>query len=461
MREHNCGPASSRKKNRGASSGRCGRSTRIPLVWSAHFLNRPHDAGLSPVLACNCDSSKMTPKRGGPQQLLEAAVHALDSGDTSLLLERRATKKKGKKKGGGGGGGATAEGELPIHHAVRTNATDALQKMLMQEHGLQEELLLAQGAKGWLPLHYAVQTRQVETVRMLCGRSNGGADIDLSGDLVMRQVVTADTTGRLPIHYAMEASDCATMLELAASGSEDQLTTPDPSSGATAIHHVAKIGAPDLVDAMISPLADSARRTVLLYNCDADGRLPVHCAVLGGDRKSTHALGYVHPGPGIASSAAQAARTTSPADAPDQSVEGGDATGEATGDEVDHGGMTTIPMLTPDRHGKTPVDYAFDIIEEAKENAELTITQSDSEWNTELQAVVASHAEAQQAWEQDCAHKDAELAEKDQIIEALQAEVARLKQSMEAVTAAAAAAASDAAASAVEASAEEGVPPGS
>jgi ankyrin repeat protein len=380
---------------------------------------------------------------------LDDAVDALDSGDTSLLLVRTATNTKGKKKGGGGVGGG---GELPIHHAARTKATDALCKILMRKHGLQEQQLLAQGTKGMLPLHYAVKTRHVDTVSILCGRGDRGGEISLEGGLMVRQLSTADTAGRLPIHYAMEASDTATMLELVASGSEDQLITPDPSTGTSAIHHAAKAGASDLVDAMVSPLVDSARRTVLLHKCNEDGRLPVHYAVLAGDRKSTRSLGYVERNPPIPSSDAPGT-----AESTQKRIDDSVAENVRQGAETVDGVMSVIPMATADRHGKIPIDYAFDLVEEAKAHAELVIARADAEWSAELDSVVSSHTEAQAALAEECAQKDAELAEKQGIIEALQAEVVSMKRQLEELTVAAGAAA--AAGAAVEEIAEEGVPP--
>ena len=375
-------------------------------------------------------------------------MDALDSGDTSLLLMRTTANAKAKKKGGGDGG-AAAQGELPIHHAARTKATDALCKMLMRKYGLQEEQLLAHGTGGMLPLHYAVKTRHVDTVRILCGQGDRGGENSLEGDLMMRQVSTADTAGRLPIHYAMEASDTATMLELVASGSEDQLITPDPSTGTSPIHHAAKAGASDLVDAMVSPLADSARRTVLLHKCNEDGRLPVHYAVLAGDRKSTRALGYVEHNPPMAWSDAPGT-----VESTQERIDDSAAEKARQGAELVDGAMPVIPMFTADRHGKFPIDYAFDLVEEARAHADLVIARADADWSAELEAVVSSHTEAQAAL---VAQKDAELAEKQGTIEALQAEVASMKRQLEELTAAAgAAAAGDAA---VEASAEEGVPP--
>ncbi len=441
------------------------RSTWLVCPSSGHI-----SASLSQItLACTRTSTSTggTPKRGGPQQLLDDAVDALDSGDTSKLLERTPTKRQGKRKnkrGGGGGdaGGAAAQGDLPIHHAARVKATEALCKMLMREHGLQEQLLLAQGAGGKLPLHYAVQTRNADIVSILCGRGDRGVELGLAGDLIARQVATADTAGRLPIHYAMEASDHATMLELVASGSQAQLTTPDPSTGTTAIHHAAKASASDLVDAMISPLAHSARRAVLLHNRDEDDRLPVHCAVLSGDRKSTRALGFVDsepnfPSPDTKDAAASTFLRHSPrADVPtDQTAtrKGEPGTAEVTtgmgGDD-----MPMSLMLVTDRHGKTPVDYAFDAVEEAKADAELTMTTSDRDWHVQLEAVVASNAEAQAALVEECAQKDAALAEMQATIEALEAEVASMKQLIQELTAA-----PKGADTAAEASAEEGVPP--
>jgi ankyrin repeat protein len=383
-------------------------------------------------------------------------VDALDSGDTSLLLVRTATKSKGKgkKKVSGSGGDTTAQGELPIHHAARVKATEALCKMLMREHGLQEQLLLAHGAGGKLPLHYAAKTRHADTVSILCGRGDRGGALGLGGDLIARQVATADTGGRLPIHYAMESSDHATMLELVACGSQDQLTTPDPSTGTTAIHHAAKAGASDLVDAMISPLVHSSRRAALLHNCDEEGRLPVHCAVLAGDRKSTRALGFVDSGPTVPSPDTQdAAESTLLENSPRADV----PTGEAATTEVTTGsggdGTPTIPLLATDLHGKTALDYTFDAVDEAKADAELVITKSENDWNTDLDAVVASNDEAQAALVEDCAQKDAELVAKQATIEALQAEVASMKQRIQELTAVGATAGMDGA------SAEEGVPP--
>ena len=387
-------------------------------------------------------------KKGGPQQLLDDALQALESGDSSLLLERSAVKggKKNKK---------AQQGELPIHHAARTKAVESMRKMLAPEHGgssLQEEQLLAQGAGGRLPLHYAVQTRHVDTVNELVGAGS----VAIDGGLTLQQVGTADGGGMLPVHYAMKSGDHATMHALVASGSEEQLTTPDPGSGETAIHHAARAGASDLVEAMIAPLGppESAGRHAVLHAADKEGRLPVHCAVLAGDRTSALVLGGAAP----------------PSGSGDGQGGGGRGTDAA-------GVQSPTPMLAADRHGKLALDYALDMAAQAKENAELTLTRSDADWTSELEAVVVSHTESMAAMTAESEEKDAQLAAQQETIDELQTEVASLKQQIEQLrtagtrpvepelalepedAVAGGVAAGAGAGDAVAASAEEGVPP--
>lgn len=410
-------------------------------------------------------------KKGGPQQLLDDALQALESGDSSLLLERSAVKggKKNKK---------AQQGELPIHHAARTKAVESMRKMLAPEHGgssLQEEQLLAQGAGGRLPLHYAVQTRHVDTVNELVGAGS----VAIDGGLTLQQVGTADGGGMLPVHYAMKSGDHATMHALVASGSEEQLTTPDPGSGETAIHHAARAGASDLVEAMIAPLGppESAGRHAVLHAADKEGRLPVHCAVLAGDRTSALVLGGVAVPSGSGGSQQQQAGQEE-----ERAQEGGGGGGDEIGDGQAGGGGGDAaggqsPMLAADRHGKLALDYALDMAAQAKENAELTLTRSDADWTSELEAVVVSHTESMAAMTAESEEKDAQLAAQQETIDELQTEVASLKQQIEQLrtagtrpvepelalepedAVAGGVAAGAGAGDAVAASAEEGVPP--
>ena len=173
---------------------------------------------------------------------------------------------------------------MPIHHAARTKATESIQQML-QNADFQSQQLLAEGAGGKLPIHYAVATGNTAAVQAMLGQ---GVD----QKVLMRQVSTPDASGKLPVHYAINAADNDMLATLCQTGSPAQLTTPGPGSGVTAIHYAAKARTATLVAAMVGGLSADDGQAVLRM-ADSEGRLPVHTAAMAGDRQATWALSGV------------------------------------------------------------------------------------------------------------------------------------------------------------------------